>query len=190
MLTTGADAAARSRVGPRPPPDLSPRHSPAPSGRPCPPVGVPQQMHQEAVQSPFLNSFHLRTCEAECNNLDRRSCARQAADRREGSPGALQGARPWACVGRALGESERIRPGQPAWPLSSEGQLWCPESVGLSRVGLAGLFLAGLGISACVRLPCVTRLPGRGACLLSPSSGNAGAPTLRPRVPGGRCATA
>ena len=64
-------------MGPRPPPDLSthvPPHSPAPSGHPCLPVGVAQQMDQEAEQSPFLNSFHLHTCEVECNNLDRSRC--------------------------------------------------------------------------------------------------------------------
>lgn len=76
----------------------------------------------------------------------------------------------------------RIRPGRPVWPLSSEGHLWCPESVGLSRVGLAGLFLAGSGISACVRLPCVTRLPGRGACLLRSLEREHGVPRPQGRM--------
>ena len=63
---TGADGAAPSGLGTRPPLDLS-THAPLIHlhlrCHPCPPLRVPQQMGQGAVQSPSLNSSHLHACE-------------------------------------------------------------------------------------------------------------------------------
>lgn len=134
MLTIGADGAAPSRKGPRPPPDLSthiPPHSPAPLGCPCPPVGVPQQMDREAVQSPLLNSFHLHTYEVECNNLDRSGCVTGRLRITErAAPGLCREHVPEPVLAGHRGGSDRSRPGQPPWPLSFEGRLTGPHQAG------------------------------------------------------------